>query len=377
MSRNDHDLVPPRYRNPELVASGGMGDVYRAVDEVLDRTVAIKTLGEQYAADASVRKRFRHEALAAARLSGEPDTVTIFDVGEWQGTPFIVMEYLAGGTLRRQGEVGAARAVSRARLARPGGGLARRRPSKRRRPPRREAVEPPAGRTRRPSRRRLRDRHCGGARIDHARGHRPRHSGLPVAGAGSGPDRDCGDRPLCARGRRLRAPHRTTPVREGHPDGRGRRPSSRPGPARKPGQSRAAAERRQCFRDRPVEEPAAALSDLHGLRRRASPCGGAAGRERNAPACRGRPGRDSGPGDALEKATGAAHRRRNCVDDLRRGARGRAPGPLVVEAGRRRHADERRSRRPRRPRRPPPRPRHGVPTASRGTPATSTPAATG
>ena len=46
-------------------------------------------------------KRFRREALAAARLSGEPNTVTIFDVGEWRGTPFIVMEYLGGGTLEQ------------------------------------------------------------------------------------------------------------------------------------------------------------------------------------------------------------------------------------------------------------------------------------
>ena len=49
-----------------------------------------------------VRSRFRREALAAARLSGQPNTVTIFDVGEWRGTPFIVMEYLGGGTLEQK-----------------------------------------------------------------------------------------------------------------------------------------------------------------------------------------------------------------------------------------------------------------------------------
>jgi TolA-binding protein len=107
MSHEDQDLVPPRYRSPELVASGGMGDVYRAVDEVLDREVAIKMLAERYSTDDSVRARFRHEALAAARLSGEPDTVTIFDVGEWREQPFIVMEYLGGGTLADRMKSGA------------------------------------------------------------------------------------------------------------------------------------------------------------------------------------------------------------------------------------------------------------------------------
>lgn len=96
----DQDLCPPRYRDPVWVAAGGMGDLYRAVDEVLDRPVAIKLLAERFAADQGVRSRFRREALAAARLSSEPNTVTIFDVGEWRDTPFIVMEYLGGGTLK-------------------------------------------------------------------------------------------------------------------------------------------------------------------------------------------------------------------------------------------------------------------------------------
>jgi serine/threonine-protein kinase len=97
----EQDLCPPRYRDPTWVASGGMGDLYRAVDEVLERPVAIKLLGERFAADEAVRSRFRREALAAARLSDAPNTVTIFDVGEWRGTPFIVMEYVGGGTLEQ------------------------------------------------------------------------------------------------------------------------------------------------------------------------------------------------------------------------------------------------------------------------------------
>ena len=50
--------------------------------------------------DDSLRERFTREALAAARLSGEPSALTIFDVGEWNGRPFIVMEYLDGGSLQ-------------------------------------------------------------------------------------------------------------------------------------------------------------------------------------------------------------------------------------------------------------------------------------
>jgi serine/threonine-protein kinase len=76
-----------------------MGEIYRAEDETLGRTVAVKMLAERYASDDSVRGRFTREALAAARLSGEPNTVTIYDVGEWQERPFIVMEHLEGGSL--------------------------------------------------------------------------------------------------------------------------------------------------------------------------------------------------------------------------------------------------------------------------------------
>jgi tRNA A-37 threonylcarbamoyl transferase component Bud32 len=93
------NVLPPRYRDPRLVARGGMGEIYRATDELLGRTVAVKVLAERYAANEDIRKRFTREALAAARLSSEPNTITIYDVGEWEGRPFIVMEYLAGGSL--------------------------------------------------------------------------------------------------------------------------------------------------------------------------------------------------------------------------------------------------------------------------------------
>jgi tetratricopeptide (TPR) repeat protein len=93
------ELLPPRYRQPRLIGRGGMGTIYVARDASLDRPVAVKLLEERFAWDESVRGRFTREALAAARLSRAPSTVTIFDVGEWNGRPFIVMEYLAGGSL--------------------------------------------------------------------------------------------------------------------------------------------------------------------------------------------------------------------------------------------------------------------------------------
>ena len=93
------DILPPRYRDPEHVAHGGMGDVYQATDTVLGRTVAVKLLADRYADDAGIRQRFTREAQAAARLSAAPNTVTIFDVGEWKERPYIVMEFAEGGTL--------------------------------------------------------------------------------------------------------------------------------------------------------------------------------------------------------------------------------------------------------------------------------------
>jgi serine/threonine-protein kinase len=76
-----------------------MGEIYRAEDADLARIVAIKVLADRFADDESIRARFTREALAAARLSNAPSTVTIFDVGEHDDHPYIVMEYLAGGSL--------------------------------------------------------------------------------------------------------------------------------------------------------------------------------------------------------------------------------------------------------------------------------------
>jgi eukaryotic-like serine/threonine-protein kinase len=95
-------LLPDRYTGPQSIGRGGMGEIYRATDTSLGRAVAIKVLDDRYARDENVRARFTREALAAARLSGNANIVTIYDVGEHGERPFIVMEYLAGGSLEEK-----------------------------------------------------------------------------------------------------------------------------------------------------------------------------------------------------------------------------------------------------------------------------------
>jgi eukaryotic-like serine/threonine-protein kinase len=92
-------VLPERYTGAQPIGRGGMGEIFRATDTTLGRAVAVKVLAEGYARDASVRERFTREALAVARLSGNPNIVTIYDVGEHRERPFIVMEYLPGGSL--------------------------------------------------------------------------------------------------------------------------------------------------------------------------------------------------------------------------------------------------------------------------------------
>jgi serine/threonine-protein kinase len=94
--------LPSRYKDARLIAHGGMGEIYLAKDEVLGREVAVKVLASRFAEDADLRERFKREALAAARLSGNHNIVTIFDVDEHDGRPIIVMEYLAGGSLEKR-----------------------------------------------------------------------------------------------------------------------------------------------------------------------------------------------------------------------------------------------------------------------------------
>ncbi|MGH2721312.1 MAG: protein kinase domain-containing protein, partial [Actinomycetota bacterium] len=90
-----------RYRLQAKVADGAIGSVWHASDEVLDRSVAVKILHPHLAADDLFRERFRLEALSAARLT-HPNIVGIYDTGDGEGTPFLVMEHLEGGTLRHR-----------------------------------------------------------------------------------------------------------------------------------------------------------------------------------------------------------------------------------------------------------------------------------
>ncbi len=93
--------LPERYAAVRHIASGGMASVWCARDRALGRNVAIKLLAERYADDEDANARFLREARAAARLSGHPNVVMIYDVGETDadGRAFIVMEFLAGGTV--------------------------------------------------------------------------------------------------------------------------------------------------------------------------------------------------------------------------------------------------------------------------------------
>jgi serine/threonine-protein kinase len=89
-----------RYVLGEVLGTGGMATVWRATDEVLAREVAVKILSPEYAADPRFAARFEREARHAAALS-HPRLVTVFDCGIDNGTAFIVMELVAGRTLRQ------------------------------------------------------------------------------------------------------------------------------------------------------------------------------------------------------------------------------------------------------------------------------------
>src|SRR5829696_1313313 len=91
--------LPERYRPLHHIANGGMASVWAAEDTVLGREVAIKLLSPHLAENDGAVRRFQREARAAAGLSGNPHAVTIYDVGEHDGQPFIVIESLPGGTV--------------------------------------------------------------------------------------------------------------------------------------------------------------------------------------------------------------------------------------------------------------------------------------
>ncbi len=95
-----HELAPlfPGYEIETLIATGGMGAVYRAIQKSLDRTVAIKILPKEFSKDAAFCEGFEAEAKAMAKLN-HPNLIGVFDFGEVNGRLYIIMEYVPGQSL--------------------------------------------------------------------------------------------------------------------------------------------------------------------------------------------------------------------------------------------------------------------------------------
>src|SRR5271165_1775112 len=117
-------LIGGRYRLEAQIGRGGMSSVYRAFDIVLERPVAIKLMHREIAADSDQLERFRREARSVAQLN-HPHVVTVIDAGEepstdeeppGEGTPYIVLEYVEGDTLkdmiRREGPLEIPQAIA-------------------------------------------------------------------------------------------------------------------------------------------------------------------------------------------------------------------------------------------------------------------------
>ncbi|MGH3658364.1 MAG: Stk1 family PASTA domain-containing Ser/Thr kinase, partial [Micromonosporaceae bacterium] len=93
-------LLDGRYRIRGRIARGGMATVYHAVDERLERTVAVKVIQPAHAGNAEFLAKFDREAKTIARLT-HPNVVAVYDTGDYQGLPYLVMEYVRGRTLRQ------------------------------------------------------------------------------------------------------------------------------------------------------------------------------------------------------------------------------------------------------------------------------------
>ena len=324
-------------------------------------------LSERHSREEEVRARFRREALAAARLSGTPHVITVFDVGEHEEQPYIVMEYLEGGSVARTPpRRRAGRARAGARVARAGRRRARPRARRGHRPPRREARQPArsiatarsssptSASPRRPASTRSRSRH------------RARDRGLPLARAGARRACDGCERPLRARRRRVRAADRPPSVRGRHRRDRGLRPRQRARAERgadPPASCPPASTRCSSVRSRrsPDDRPATCAELVAELRERVS---GGGDEDPHRAASRRHDGRSDARAAAGRRRRPsrrpvAPRARHRCAASFLAG--GRDPGRAARRGARRRPADERRrrdddharrSRRRRRPRRP-------------------------
>jgi serine/threonine-protein kinase len=94
-------LLNDRYRLEARIGTGGMSTVYRALDQTLERQVAIKLMNREIASDSDQLERFRREARSVAQLS-HPHIVGVIDAGEDAGRPYIVLEYVEGETLKER-----------------------------------------------------------------------------------------------------------------------------------------------------------------------------------------------------------------------------------------------------------------------------------
>src|SRR5262245_62560458 len=113
-------LVDARYRIIEPMASGSMGAVYKAERVPVGKVVAIKFLHASFANDSEFQQRFERETRVMSKLA-HPNCVSVVDFGSWQGSPYIVMDYIAGTTLRSiidRGPLAPARALRIARQIR-------------------------------------------------------------------------------------------------------------------------------------------------------------------------------------------------------------------------------------------------------------------
>src|SRR5439155_20907868 len=103
-----------RYKIVELMAAGSMGSVYKAERVPVGKLVAIKFLHASYAGDKEFQARFERETRVMSKLN-HPNCVSVLDFGVWENAPYLVMDYVAGKTLRAvidQGALALPRALS-------------------------------------------------------------------------------------------------------------------------------------------------------------------------------------------------------------------------------------------------------------------------